>query len=283
MLKTKIRRFLEIYVLYKNWIEVSLARYRKKPINFVRLKNKLKFYTGSIPSARPTISHTFSKREGYDIYQRIKKGDIVIDIGAFIGDFSIKAANQGAKVYAYEPCKETFVILKKNISINNLENKIFPFNLGIDKKKGKDKLTIREDAGVNSMIGGDILACRSKTIGSEIIKLITFEQMMKSNKLKGCDFLKIDTEGTEYGIIMSIPLKILKKIKYISMESTDYAETGTKNKKLVKHLEKNGFNVKKGFEMKYFDELKGKFSKESNQNVMRIYAKNENKNFKKSR
>ena len=32
MLKTKIRRFLEIYVLYKNWIEVSLARFRKKPI-----------------------------------------------------------------------------------------------------------------------------------------------------------------------------------------------------------------------------------------------------------
>lgn len=276
MIKTKIRRLSEIFFLYKNWIKVLLGRSRILKVDFLKLRNGLKFYTGNILSVRSILNHTFSKREGYDIFQKIKEGDIVIDIGAFIGDFSIKAASLGAIVYSYEPTKKVYNILRKNIKLNGFESRIKAFNIGVYKKTGKNKLILRENPSVNSMIGGNALNHLSKTIGSQEIELITFKQIMDDNNIKNCDFLKIDTEGTEYDIVMGISKKYLRRIKYISMESTDYAKTWTKNKELVKHLEKNGFKVKKGFEMKYFNESTKKFSNDANQNVMRTYAKNEN-------
>lgn len=263
----RARRLLEILFLYKNWVLILLNRFNLKSIEKARLRNGLIFFLGGIPSARAILSHTFNKNEGYDIFQDIKKGDVVVDIGAFIGDFSIKAANKGAKVYSYEPCKKTFEIFLKNIKLNNLEDRISFFNKGIYKESGQKDLIIREDHGVNSMIGGNVLDHRSKTIGAEKIKLITFKQLFDSNKIKQCDFLKIDCEGVEYDIIMSIPLNYLKRIKYISMESTDYGKTNIKNKKLIDHLRKNKFKVN------YFNASVQKIAKGEDINTIRLFAK----------
>ncbi len=261
----QFRRMLEIPLLYKNWTCVVLNRFGLCSLKQAILWNGLKFnVSGS--RARSIVSFVFSK-ESYNRFRKIKDGDIVIDIGAFIGDFSIKSANAGkkVKVYAYEPCKKTFKTLKQNIKLNNFKKQIIPFNLGIYSKKGKKKLHIHKWEGINSMYECDWLENESKTIGSETIKLITFQQIFKNNKINYCDFLKIDCEGVEYDIVTAIPKKYLEKIKYIAMESTDYENTGKKNYKLVKHLEKNSFLVQ------HIDKKNG--------NIMMIYA--ENKNFNK--
>src|SRR2546430_7594739 len=55
--------------------------------------------------------------------RNIKKGDCVVDIGAQIGlmtkIFSDLVGKEG-KVYAFEPEAQTFELLKKTISINNI-------------------------------------------------------------------------------------------------------------------------------------------------------------------
>ena len=66
------------------------------------------------------------------------KGNIVIDLGAHIGVFSVYAALYGAeKVYAYEPLKENYDLLVKNIAVNNLQDKIIPIQKAVTDKKGK--------------------------------------------------------------------------------------------------------------------------------------------------
>ena len=50
----------------------------------------------------------------------VKKNDIVIDAGAWIGDFSAYAASKGATVYAFEPVKATFNMLCKTKELNNV-------------------------------------------------------------------------------------------------------------------------------------------------------------------
>lgn len=58
--------------------------------------------------------------------QQVKKKDIVIDIGAGIGDFSIMAGKIGAEVFAFEMSKERVDLFKRNISLNKcFDIKIF--------------------------------------------------------------------------------------------------------------------------------------------------------------
>jgi len=261
----QIRRMFEMPLLYRNWPHVVLNRFGLCKLKQVILWNGLRFNVGG-SRARSIVSFVFSK-ESYNRFRKIKNGDIVIDIGAFIGDFSIKSANVGkkVKVYAYEPCSATFKTLKQNIKINKFEKQIKAIKLGVYKKKGKRKLNIHKLEVINSMCEAKWLENHSKTIGSEMIQLIIPKQIFESNKINYCDFLKIDCEGVEYDIVMAIPKKYLEKIKYIAMESTDYENTGKKNYKLVKHLEKNSFLVQ------HIDKKNG--------NIMMIYA--ENKNFNK--
>jgi len=55
----------------------------------------------------------------------LRKGDTFIDVGANIGLMSIfasKIVGSNGIVYAFEPEPETFVILRKNIEINKINN-----------------------------------------------------------------------------------------------------------------------------------------------------------------
>lgn len=54
--------------------------------------------------------------DGFDV--TVKPGDIVIDAGAWIGDFSAYAAAKGGISYAFEPTSRTFNMLKKTAELN---------------------------------------------------------------------------------------------------------------------------------------------------------------------
>ncbi len=64
----------------------------------------------------------------YEQIRKLREKDIVIDIGASIGDFSILASKNAKKVYSFEIKNERIFLLKKNIAQNNCSN------INIDKK-----------------------------------------------------------------------------------------------------------------------------------------------------
>lgn len=60
----------------------------------------------------------------------MQPGEVLFDVGANIGIYSIFAAKRGVKVYAFEPESQNFAILQKNIVLNKLDNcKAFPICL----------------------------------------------------------------------------------------------------------------------------------------------------------
>tara|TARA_B100000035_G_C20922884_1_gene519338 strand:+ start:279 stop:959 length:681 start_codon:yes stop_codon:yes gene_type:complete len=68
--------------------------------------------------------------------------EILLDIGANIGFYSILLSNEFAKIYSFEPNRRNFRVLKKNIENNNLKKiKIFNYGLGENKEilLGKSK------------------------------------------------------------------------------------------------------------------------------------------------
>lgn len=175
----------------------------------------------------------------------IKEGDVVVDIGANIGIFSLFAASLGSTVYAFEPNPETFSFLQKNIKENGLLNKIFPYNYAVDNYDGDTDLIIPESASIYSMACASTTKALIDSMASKLafnavpiaIKSISFQTLINTYVKKDIDFLKMDCEGSEYKICENIPEE--NAIKHIIMETHDcYRE-----KDLALILLKKGFII----------------------------------------
>jgi len=106
-------RSLPTLVLKTNFWKIPLLL-TKKPILF-KIPN-YKFYVNNLMDIW-TIKEVILDH-GYEKYRKVRKGDIVIDIGASLGDYSIYAAKKASHVYAVEMNKDSIKLMKKNIDIN---------------------------------------------------------------------------------------------------------------------------------------------------------------------
>lgn len=138
------------------------------------------------------VISAFSRRY-YDIV-RVRKGETVVDIGAHIGTFTIRAAkkvgNKG-RVIALEPEPSAWRILITNIQLNRLSN-IFTLNCACDIKSGIVKLFIHE------YTGSSIVFPSNKFIEAKAINLDGLVKLLKLSKI---DYLKINAEGAELRIL----------------------------------------------------------------------------------
>ncbi|MEM3193294.1 MAG: FkbM family methyltransferase [Candidatus Parvarchaeota archaeon] len=250
---------------YKNWVSVMLNLYLKREPVKVTLRNGYKteftptqasiFSFSTKIGVDPKITVNFLKKEkvpyknkaiimhglasgfGGDVpltffnedYKFLNiKGQVVIDIGANIGDTAVYFALNGAKqVIALEPYPATFRYAVQNIKENGLDNQILLLNAGY----GKDEEVIVE-ANTKDTTG---TLLRNAKDGIKI-KVFSLESLIKAYDIKGA-ILKMDCEGCEYNLLNEND-QTLMKFKQIQIEF----HYGYKN--LAKKLECSGFNVK---------------------------------------
>ena len=66
----------------------------------------------------------------------INKGDVVLDVGANVGYFTLifaRLVGPNGKVYAFEPDPDNFALLKKNVEMNGYKNVVLVQNAVSDK------------------------------------------------------------------------------------------------------------------------------------------------------
>jgi len=119
-----------------------------------------------------------------------KENDIIIDLGAFSGMFSIYCAvkmNNTGKILAFEPSKENLKLLRKAIELNNLTN-IEIIEKGIWDKK--DNLNFFEHGLGSCIVSGE---------GDFSIEVIDLDTQLKEMEIEHEDvsFIKSDVEGVE--------------------------------------------------------------------------------------
>lgn len=82
-----------------------------------------------------------------EIFKReIKPGDVVVDLGANIGYYTLLAASlvgPGGKVYAFEPEPDNFALLKKNVEANRFPNVVLE-QKAVSNQSGKLKLYVSD-------------------------------------------------------------------------------------------------------------------------------------------
>lgn len=169
---------------------------------------------------------------------------VVIDIGGYIGDFSLYAVKYlGArKVIVCEPIIENFKILEKNIINNNYGNKIIAINKAVSGLRG-------EDVTLNVKIDGDeVHASEYKFLNDFTEKRkvpgITVSELFDLYKLDFIDLLKIDCEGGEYDILLNMDDHLFHKINNIIFEFHRIAGFENNIKKVLDKLMAFGYNIR---------------------------------------
>ncbi len=72
----------------------------------------------------------------------LREDDCFIDIGANIGSYTVLAsAHVGARTISIEPVPATFLNLVRNISINQINEKVTAHNIALGSKKGTINFT----------------------------------------------------------------------------------------------------------------------------------------------
>jgi len=137
----------------------------------------------------------------------IKETDIILDIGANIGLFSINVSQYTKnKIFALEPHPENFTQLKDNVKLNGIKN-VACINLGLQGENDGSRYFLN-----NSNHAGFIMenALTEKNIGSvrtsEKLSLacITFQELCNTHAINKVNLLKLDCEGAEGEIIKSL-------------------------------------------------------------------------------
>lgn len=129
--------------------------------------------------------------------KELQNSDLVIDIGANCGLYSIISGQKAVKTIAFEPINDNFETLKQNISLNNLKEVVKIKNFALGNTEEKVKFNYNEyNTGTASRY-----RLRSKTI-EKAVEIKIFDNL-QLNELKNSKntLIKLDVEGMEVSVI----------------------------------------------------------------------------------
>ena len=170
-------------------------------------------YTVDLPDGNRILidpkdeSHEWVVEEIYNEapYERIfgmRPGDCIVDVGANIGVFTVKAAKlvgPSGSVIAIEPSKKNYAFLVANIALNGYRN-ILTGNWAASDEKG-EALLFLDGVGWRSSLFQDKGAWPWKPRATERTKMDTLDSLMDSCRVQKLDILKIDVEGAEFRVL----------------------------------------------------------------------------------
>jgi len=217
---------------YENWPEViiSIAK-RREPAKLI-LKNG--FQIEAAKHLKFLVREIFFRKVYNPVNLPIGENDIVVDIGAHNGIFTLFAASITKNmVYAFEPTPASFEFLKRNIDANGLNN-VIARNAAVSDKIGSTKLFLSLESDWQNMLVDYINPDKIEKYKLDFLTLgpdkperyvevptTTLQDIMDSNNIGQLDFLKMDCQGSEGSILQSTPRDYLERVRKIAMEFHD--------------------------------------------------------------
>ena len=139
-------RLSRFWLNYRNPLQILLKRYAKNGMMTV-VDRQTGIRCNCTVNSYQMFGETWYNKD-YDIpHFPIRQGDVAIDIGANQGFFTCYAASKGAKVYAFEPFKDSFLTLTENLEINQLSSHVIARPWAIGGQNGSAKLIYTDCLG----------------------------------------------------------------------------------------------------------------------------------------
>ena len=174
----------------------------------------------------------------------------IIDIGAHVGVVSVYYSKlyPKATIYAFEPVRENFEALLKNLAINNVKN-VIPINKAVTCD-GRDITMYTSEFSTGACTAIKHEREQFSWNVSTNIKSVTLNEIFEKYGISICNLLKIDCEGSEYEIFYDSAKDTLDKVEYIVGEFHDckaFEKKGYRSDELVEFLAKNNIPTKTVF------------------------------------
>ena len=159
-------------------------------------------------------------------------------MGAHLGALSLLVAPRVRKIYALEPSKNTYALLRLNTLLNFAVN-ISAERLALSDKDGSCKLF---HAPEGESWGDSIVFDHSRL--SEDVPCMSLSSFLDEKRITKIDFAKFNCEGAEFPILLSCDGRALSRIGKMLVLYHCELMPGASEKALVSHLEECGFKTK---------------------------------------
>jgi FkbM family methyltransferase len=168
----------------------------------------------------------FMTRHEDDIIEHFtpKEGDIVVDIGAHMGRYTIigsKRVGTQGKVVAIEAHPGNFEMLNRNIKLNQLTN-VIPLNYAVYSKETKIKLYLPdEESGYtmhHSIMSNYVFTKYKDKTEDKFVEVSanTLDYFLQLEGITDVNWIKIDVEGAEFEVLQGAH-NVLSNSKNISL------------------------------------------------------------------
>jgi len=159
------------------------------------------------------------------------KSDVVFDIGAHVGYYSLISSKLAKKVFAFEPEKKNLKLLRKNLRLNRVDN-CQVVETAVSDKNGKIKLYLSQTSSGDHSIS-------QKKNSFELVDSLALDNF--ASKIKSLpNLLKIDVEGAELTVLQGAKrLLSRKELREILVKVTK----NTNSNKVIKLLHDRGFTL----------------------------------------
>lgn len=169
----------------------------------------------------------------------VQDGWTVLDVGAGIGDFAVRAAKAApsGRVFAFEPAADAFALLGENLARNGVKNVV----------------ARREALGAPGEAAAvrDSGSVRSRTVPAGAsgdpneVPTSSLDDVLARLGLESCDLLKLDVEGAEERILLGASAETLRRVRHVVLEVHEDGEGAGRAGLLSSRLEELGFETRR--------------------------------------
>jgi FkbM family methyltransferase len=194
------------------------------------------------PEARtllPLLEEIFIER-AYDTGTVcVRPGDVVVDIGAHVGAFTIFASLHGAaRIIALEPSPLNAAYFRRNIERNHV-TRVELVEAAVGALEGRATLALGRFSVGNVLVE----AVTEHEVGNTVdVRTTTLAGIFAEHRLDRIDFLKIDCEGSEGALLSAAPPELLARVDRMALEYHD-RWSSLDHTAIARLLEAAGFTV----------------------------------------
>ena len=179
-------------------------------------------------------------RQPYTRHTTVGPAPVVIDIGGYIGDFTLYALSRldASRVIVYEPTLENFQLVQQNVALNGFEDRTTVVNAAVGLP-GELTLFVQKDTA-------DEIHASSywyEEHEHRTVPSFSLEQVFETHDVDLVDLLKVDCEGGEYDILGDVPNALLDRIANVVFEYHEVDGFRPKLEHVLNRLSAAGFTL----------------------------------------
>jgi FkbM family methyltransferase len=156
----------------------------------------------------------------YTKFRKLTGDDVVLDVGAHVGVFTLMASRRVRRVVAIEPHPFNYKLLLRNITFNKLTN-VTPVNVALSNYCGSAKLYIAEQSGSHTIEERVVDRYKVKH-GFNVdryveVRVKTLDNLVDELGLDEVTFIKVDAEGSELNVLKGAERTLKENEAFLSI------------------------------------------------------------------